>query len=271
MRAEELVRRARVEVGAEGPHVDGGVRGQVDAVDRQPRAGVVDERGDLGDRRAGADQVGRPRDGHQPGPLGEHLGDVSGGELAGGRVERRPPHRRAGGLRGEDPRTDVGVVVEPGDHHLVAGAPPVREGARQVEGERGGAAPEDDAARVGAEQVGERGAGALDDVLGPPFGRGGRTAVRDRGGQRLDDRAPDGLGHLRAARAVEVRRPRAQRREVRADRGDVVAHVFPSRRSRSSLPTASTSIRNPSCPYGEEITRRGTPRPSATCCWRASG
>ena len=45
-----------------------------------------------------------------------------GRQLAGRRVELRPPHRRAGRLGRLHPRPHVRVVVEPGHHDLVAGA-----------------------------------------------------------------------------------------------------------------------------------------------------
>ena len=163
---EELVRRAGEEVGAERPDVDRRVRGQVHAVHGQQGAGPVHQRGDLGDGRPGADQVRGAGDRDQPGALGEHLGDVVGGELAGGRVEGGPAHGRADRLGGAHPGADVRVVVEPGDDHLVAGTPAGGQRAGEVEGELGGAAAEDDAARIGAQQVGDRRPGAEDDVVG---------------------------------------------------------------------------------------------------------
>ena len=45
------------------------------------------------------------------------------GQLARGRVERRPAHGRTGDLRRAYPGPDVGVVVEPGHHDLVARPP----------------------------------------------------------------------------------------------------------------------------------------------------
>jgi hypothetical protein len=225
VRAEELVRRAGEEVRAERAHVHRGVGGQVDSVDGEQRPGRMNPRGDLRDRRPGADQVRRTRDGDQPRPLGEHLGDVVGGELAGRRVERRPAHGRTGGLGGDHPRPDVRVVVEAGDDDLVAVPPAGGQRAGDVEGELGGAAAEDDPARIGAEEVGQGLPGVADDVVGQPFRGGDPAAVGDRRGERRGDRPSDGLGHLGAAGAVEVGGARPQRREVRPDRGDVVGHA----------------------------------------------
>jgi hypothetical protein len=156
------------------------VRGQVHPVDGEQRPGVVHEPCDLLDRRPRADQVRGAGDGDQPGAGGQHLRDVVGGELAGGRVERRPAHRRTYRLGGEHPRTDVRVVVQPGDHHLVARAPARRQGAGQVEGELGGAAPEDDAPRVRTQQIGDRRTSPEDDVVRQSLGSRSAAAVGDR-------------------------------------------------------------------------------------------
>ena len=57
MRAVELVRRAEQDVRARRRHVDRPVRAVVNCIDPRERAGVVRDRGDLGDRRHRADRV----------------------------------------------------------------------------------------------------------------------------------------------------------------------------------------------------------------------
>ena len=125
--------------------------------------------------------------------------------------------------------------------------------AGEVVGERGGAAAEHDAARVGPEQVGEGGAAVGDDLLGAPLGGGDRAAVRDRAGQGVGDRPADDVGGLAAAGAVEVRGPLGERGEVGTDRGDVERHT-------GILPHAVDE--------GASVTRRcaaGAPRRSRRC------
>ena len=97
----------------------------------------------------GAEQVGRRGDGDQPGPVGEHVGDVVRGRARRSRDRTRPsarsPRRAAAAI---DPGPDVRVVVEPGHDDLVAWRPARGQRAGEVEGERGHAAAEDDAAGV---------------------------------------------------------------------------------------------------------------------------
>ena len=96
VRAEELVRRAGEEVRAERGNVDGGVRGEVHAVDVDERAGLVGAGGDLGDAGrvpirldAAVIATSRVRSPITPAMLGA-------GQLAVVGVEVDPPHRCAG-------------------------------------------------------------------------------------------------------------------------------------------------------------------------------
>ena len=61
---------------------------------------------------------------------------------------------RADGFGRDHPGTDVRVVVQPRDDHLVARSPLLGHGARQVEGQLRHAAAEHDPAGIGAQQVG---------------------------------------------------------------------------------------------------------------------
>ena len=171
VRPHELVGRAGPEVGAQRGQVDRGVGGGVHPVDPVQGAHLVGQVGDPADRGAGADQVRGAGRGDQPGALGEHGGHGIRRQLAGGGVEVDPAHGGADRLGDLHPGPDVRVVVEAGDDHLVAGPPVLGQRAGEVVGERGGAAAEHDAARVGPEQVGQGGAAVGDDLLGPPLGR----------------------------------------------------------------------------------------------------
>ncbi len=93
----------------------------------------------------------------------------------------------------------------------------------------------DDAARVGAEEVGHRLPVGDDDRVGPALGRGDDAAVGDGRGQRVGDGAADDVRHLAAAGAVEVGRPLDEGREVGTDPLDVVGHavIFAHRRRRT--------------------------------------
>lgn len=222
--AEELVGGADEEVRAEVFHVDRGVRGVVHAVDVEQRPGVVHEAGYLRERRPGADQVGGSGDGDQARAVGQHGADVVGGQLTGRRVEVRPPDGGAGPLGGPDPGADVGVVVEAGDDHLVPGRPRRGEGAGEVVDELGGAAPEDDAGRLRAQQVRHGPAGLDDDGVRVALAGQQLSAVRQRAGECVGDGLDDGQRRLGAAGAVEVRGTGGEGGELRADRTDVVRH-----------------------------------------------
>ncbi len=224
VRAEELVRRAGPHVGAQGGDVDRGVRRGVDAVDPVQRAHRVDEVGDAAHRGLGADEVGGRGRRDEAGPLGEDGRHGVGRELTGGGVEVDPADRGARGLGGLDPRADVRVVVEAGDDDLVAGTPLLRHRPREVVGEGGGAATEDDPAGVGPEQVGEGGAGVGDDPVGPALGRGGAPAVADRTRQGVGDGAADDVGDLAPPGPVEVGGALREGGEAGADGRDVVGH-----------------------------------------------
>ncbi len=193
-------------------------------VDEQQRAGVMDQIGDRDQVGPGAEQVRRAGQRDETGPGSELVRDVGRGELGGVGVEVDEPHACAGPLGRDDPRTDVRVVIEAAHHHLVARPPSGRQRAGQFEGQRGHAAAEHDALGPGAEQVGHRGPGGVDGVLGPLLGGGDAAPVGDRGHQR----GVDGVGHhvrrLRPAGPVEVRRARGEGGEVSTDRGDVESH-----------------------------------------------
>ena len=111
-------------------HVDRCVRGVVHAVDVEPGAGGVDAVGDRREVGHGADQVGGRGDRDEPGAVGEQRRDRSARRRARRSPGRSRPSARSRRprSRGDHPRPDVGVVVEPGDHDLVAGPPAAAPG-----------------------------------------------------------------------------------------------------------------------------------------------
>ena len=224
MRSEELVGRARQRIDAEAIEVDDAVRAGVDGIDVHQAAGVVDRPGDGGDVGPGADQVRRRGDGHESGPVRQHGLHVRQRQLGRRGIEVDPANGCPDPFGRLDPRPNVGVVVQPGDHDLVARSPRNGEGPGQVVGELGRGAPEHDSPRNGTDQVGHRGAGVGHDPIGVAFAVGPGPAVgqrlRQRGGDRIDDRP----GSLRATGPVERRHSGFEGRELGSDRCDVVGH-----------------------------------------------
>src|SRR6478672_6623247 len=79
------------------------------------------------------------------------------------------PDRRRTVAGGPDPGRNVGVMVEPGDDHLVTGLPPGGDRPRQGERHRRHVGSEDDTLIVrGAEQVGTGPAGLTYDGVRLP-------------------------------------------------------------------------------------------------------
>ena len=108
--------------------------------------------------------------------VGQHGLDVV--ELGGLRVEVEPAHGGAGALGGQHPGPDVRVVVEPGDHDLVAGPPVLRDSVRATSKvswviERPNTTPPGSAPSRSATAA----RAPSDDVLGASLGLGDRAAV----------------------------------------------------------------------------------------------
>jgi hypothetical protein len=179
------------------------VRGGVHAVDVHQGARRVREVGDLPDRRHRPDRVAGRGHRHQTGTRTDQIPVLSHRQLAGGQVDIRPAH----GCPGLHPRPDVGVVVEPGQHHLVALTPASRQRAGHQVGQRGGARAEDHPGRIAADQIRDRRAGRADDLAGPAGGLVRGAPVRHRGAHRPRDRGDHRLGGLGAAGPVEVHEP----------------------------------------------------------------
>ncbi|ESU50726.1 hypothetical protein P376_1298 [Streptomyces sp. HCCB10043] len=220
--AEELVRGADEEVRPQPVQVHRAVRREMDRVHVQQRACLVGESGDRRDVGPGADQIGRAGHRDQPGAAGELRADGLRGQFTGRRVEVGPPHHRPHPLGRLHPRADVGIVVEPADHHLVPRLPRPGQGAREVVRELGGAPAEDDPARIRAQQIRHRPPEFPDDLLRVDLAGQSGAPVGQRTAHRLADRGDDGGRGLGAAGAVEVRRAGAQGGELCAHRADVV-------------------------------------------------
>jgi hypothetical protein len=209
------------EVGTQGADVEQVVRGGVRAVDVDQRADRVRAPGDRRDVRAGADRGAGRRHRDQPGAGAEQLVVLPVGELAGLDVHLGPAHGHAGAGRQLHPGPHVGVVVEPADHHLVAGSPGPGQRAGHGPGQPGGVRPEDDAGGHPADQVGDGGAGAGDQPLRTGGRREDPAAVGHRHPHRLRHREHDVLGQQRAGRPLGVHQTVGESREQAPDAGDV--------------------------------------------------
>ncbi len=237
VRAEELVGRAGVEVGAGGGEVHRRVRGQVHPVDVQQGAGLVHGVGDPRQVWPGPEDVGGAGDGDEPGAPGQHRTDVVHGELCGVAVELDPAQLRTHGLGCLHPRAHVPVVVEPGDDHLVVRSPRPGQGACDVVGRLGHRSREDHASRVGTEQVGHRRTRVRHRRLSALLGPGDDAPVGDACRHRPRDRVSHLARHLGPARPVEECDTLTKCREVAAHAVDVVVHapILPAPQAR--LPT----------------------------------
>ena len=101
------------------------------------------------DRHQGAGDVGELGDRDEPGARRQQR--LERGEIEpAGRIDRRDHQAEAEPVAQQLPRHDVGVMLEVADHDLVAGFEKGRAPALRDEVDRlGGAAHEDDLARVG--------------------------------------------------------------------------------------------------------------------------
>ena len=191
--------------------------------------------------------------GDQPGPAVDQLVVLPGGQLTGLDVHLGPAHDHAALLGELHPGPDVGVVVQPAHHDLVAGAASVLAMARAIAYVTVvmlGA--QDDAARDTAHEVGHRRAGAGDQPLGAGGGGEDPAPLGDRHPQRVPDRPGDVLGQQRATGPVDVHVAVGQRREEAADPSDVepglhAAHPsWPGPRTGAAAPAPADPASGPS-------------------------
>ena len=215
--AEHLVAGEHGEVHAEGVQVHRDVRHTLAGVEHGERSHRRREGHELGDRAERTGDVGSVREGEHAGAGGH---DAAGGrhvEKAGIRY-RNEPQRGAGAQRQLLPRNEVGVVLQLGDHDLVAGSEGEAAGVGAAEAEGGvgeavgeqvdgfgGVAGPDDLVGRGPDERGHLLAGALVD-LGGLDGQGVRAAVH--GGVALLVELLLGFHHadrvLRGGTGIEV-------------------------------------------------------------------
>ena len=120
-----------------------------------------------------------------------------------------------------EPRRDVAVVVEPGHEHLVARLQLAGESPREEEVERGHALAEGDLVARAAEERAGLLVGEIDERRGAARRLVGGADVRVVVAHVAGDGVDHLVGALRAAGAVEEGEPALQRREARANGGDV--------------------------------------------------
>ena len=205
-------------------------------VDDENAADVVHQFGDGGDvgqRPEGARCGG---DGDQPGVGGEDLLPLPDRQLTGLDVDLGPLDPGAVPVRGPDPRRDVGLVVEPTDHHLIAqpGAPGrgVGKCGQQYRTIRA----ENHTRGIGVEQVGDCLPRGVENGDTAPCSRmrGGGVAGGVAEGRR--HRAGDRLRHQHSGGCVESDPAVAQTGMQSAHPGDVECHDAPLlRRSPAAL------------------------------------
>jgi hypothetical protein len=226
VRAEPLVGGARERVAAERLYVEAPVRRGVHGVDVHARAGGVGGGDDAGKVRHRADRVGGGGDRDPPRSVAEDGLDRARGQLEGVGLGVGEAHGRAGPLGRDQPRADVGVVVEPRAHDLVAGLQRAAGGGREAHGHRGHARAEGDAARIAAQQRADARAGARHQLVGVVRGREEAAVVGVvAGAHELGHGLDRAVDHLGAGRAVEPRPAVAQPREA------VAVHPLTSRSS----------------------------------------
>ena len=224
VRPRPLVGAGGVEVGPQRGRVHRAVGGRMDPVDVGEGAGGVRPGRDRGHVGAGAEHVAGRADRDQPGPLGHQPVVLAGRQLAGGQVDLGPAHHRPDPGRRLEPGPDVGVVVQAGHHHLVAGGPARGQGGRQPVGEGGHVRAEDDPVGLAADQVGHGPPALGDELVRAPAGREGAAHVADPGPVGAGDGLHHHGRHLGAGGPVQVGVAVGQCRVQRPDPADVPAH-----------------------------------------------
>ena len=207
MRPVELVRRAEEDVCIRRRDVDRPVRAVVDGVDPRERAGLVCDRGDLGD---GCDRA--------HGVRGPWIGDDARALVHRARalveleaavvVHARKLHHEAAIVRELEPGRDVAVVVELGADDLVAFAPVARRSPRKREVERRHVRAEGDLVDGRVDKVGRGRVRSRDERVGAPRRLERAAEVRVGLAQVAADRVDHRVRHLRAARSIEEREVR---------------------------------------------------------------
>ena len=227
MRAEELVRRARQVVAIPPLDVQGQMRCEVYRIDEHLGACLVRARDHFPHRRDTAHDVRCGGEGHQPGAAAQLRSPVVQIQRAVLAVDRRLAHGGPGILGRLHPRREVGVVLEGGEQHLVAGAPGAAQGPGQREGEGG---------HVGAEHHQVRFAAA--HQICRRLVRAPQHGITFAAGDELPVHVGVGVGEVAPHGLDDARRHLAARRAVEKDRG-LPRHLAPQGRE---LPAAVSYI-----------------------------
>ena len=205
------------------------------------------------------------------------ISSASCGELqvALGQLHVGEAHPGPGPDRRLHPRPDVRVMVEPGDHDLVAGAPARRERAGQPVGQGGHVRAEDDALGLAAGEV-RHGLPALGgDRVGAAAGRERASGVSQadpvRAGDRVDHRPAAACPPPRPGR--HSRRPGPGRRRAPGRHQKPSRHLTPARNIEVTAPSRAISLRimptNPSSSLPHAQTEPEPGRPEAASRTRA--
>ncbi len=104
---------------------------------------------------------------------------------------------------GTDPGSDVGIVIEPGEHDSVTFVPTFGECAAESEGDRGHVGPKDDLFGSAANEIGSGTSSGRNRLARSTRGREISAHVRHRARQGRGDRVYDAVGNLGAGRTVE--------------------------------------------------------------------
>jgi hypothetical protein len=230
----------------------------VDQPVRSGRRMVEDDRAtvlvqQLGDRTQigdGTDGRRRRGDGDQLGRLVDQRLPLPRRQLTGLDVDLGPLDLGAIPIGGPQPGRDVGLVVEAGHDELVAEPDAGGCGVGQGGQQDGAVGAQHDAARVGADEVGDRLTGGVQHRRATGSGRvrtppgGHRTA--EGGGHRRRHR----VRQQHAVLCVEVHPAVAQRRVQTTHPGDVICHAshlralcVPRSVPMSVVPAAPTRVR----------------------------
>lgn len=234
----------------------------------------------LGHRRQIGDGAQRRRgrgDRRQPGRRGDQALPLPGRQFAGLDVHLGPFDLGAVPVRRAQPRRDVGLVVEAGEHDLVAQADPHRGGVGQRGQQHGTIGAEHHTVGIGPDEVGDRLPGRGQHRRAAP-GRWVRTR-RDRLGatERGRDRGGHRVGQQHPVLRVEVHPAVAQRGVQPPHPGNVVRHVSHLRTSANRTDEHAL-VKDPAAPRGGALIasaailmqRARPPGCELPCCWWCS-
>ena len=150
---------------------------------------------------------------------------LRGRKLAGFLLHLGPAHRRARPCCRLYPRPDVGIMVQPGDDHLVTREPVPCEGVRQPVGQRGHVRAKDHSVRVSAGEVGHRAAAPGGDLVRAVARRECPARVANPGAVGVRDHTDDRFRHLGTRGTVEVGVSVGERGVIRPDLAHIECHA----------------------------------------------